>query len=525
MSSPTNRSIRAAFIVALGGLIFGLDAVLISGGNASIRSEFQLTDSQLGWVVSAAGWGVLPALLIVGPLVNKIGRKHTLILIAALYVVSAVTSVISTNWIMLAYARALGGMAFTSLSVASMYIGEIAPPKARGKMVSVNQLNIGIGIFLAFLINWFLAKIAGEGALTVNWFGAELGLWRWMLGVEIIPAIIWLLLLMGIPKSPRWLFGVGREEEALDMLRLTVPSDKVDATLSEIRSGAQGEDALSVGQSLSELFSSHMSKALLIGLLVAILQPLTGINNLLYYAPIVFEQSGSGTNAAFQSTVAIGVIAMVATGIAILIIDRVGRRPLLIVGLASAAACLLLAGWGFSQASYILNAVDLEALPAGVPVEALQPLLGVEYSSDVAFKNALVDTMGLDSARQFEGEMIKASVEGLNAGLIIFGLLGFVAAFNVSIGPIMWVLFSEIFATRVRGIAIALCALVTSLVSAGLAKVFPQLLAGIGAANVFLMFGAIIAIGLVLVYFVVPETKNKSIEEIEAAFKGKKATA
>ncbi len=519
------RSVRAAFIVALGGLIFGLDAVLISGGNASIRSEFQLTDSQLGWVVSAAGWGVLPALLVVGPLVNWIGRKHTLILIAAMYVISAVTSVISTDWLMLAYARALGGMAFTSLSVASMYIGEIAPPQVRGKMVSVNQLNIGIGIFLAFLINWFIANAAGEGVLIVNWLGMEVSLWRWMLGVEIIPAIIWLVLLLGIPKSPRWLYGVGRADEAREMLALTVPADKVESTFDEIKNSSLGENSLGIIPSIVELCTTHLGKAMLIGLLVAILQPLTGINNLLYYAPIVFEQSGSGTNAAFQSTIAIGVIAMVATGVAILIIDRVGRRPLLSYGLAAAAICLLLAGWGFSQASYVLSAEDLTTLSQGVPIDALQPLLGVEYGSDVAFKNALVEALGLDTARQFEGELIKASVEGLNAGVIIFGLLGFVAAFNVSIGPIMWVLFSEVFPTRVRGIAIAACALVTSLVSAGLAKVFPQLLAESGASNVFLMFGGIIAIGLVAVYFLVPETKNKSIEEIEALFKGGKAGA
>ncbi|MFC7292722.1 MFS transporter [Hirschia litorea] len=520
MKISENRAILSAMIVAFGGFIFGLDIVLISGGIAAFRSEFLLNDAQVGWVVSAAGWGVLPVLLLVGPLTNKIGRKNTLIVIAAMYIVSAVGSVLATNWVMLAVARALGGMAFTSLSVAAMYIGEVAPPNARGKMVSINQLNIGIGITVAFLVNLAIASMAAPGATTVSMFGVETGMWRWMLGVEIIPAIIWLVLLLGIPKSPRWLYSVGREAEARDVLAKMMPGEHVDAGMEEIRASAQGNGTISNLQGIKELFSTHLSKALFVGVLVAVLQPLTGINNLLYYAPIVFEQAGAGTNAAFISSVGLGVLAMAFTAIAIVVIDRVGRRPLLIGGLAVAAACMLIAGWSFSQAHYMIDMVDLDVLAATMPTEALKSLVGVEFANDVAFKNALVDTLGFDDARKFEGVLIKTAVEGLNAGLVISCILGFVAAFNISIGPIMWVLFSEIFPTRVRGVAISACALVTSLVSAGAAMVFPVLLSGAGAGAVFLLFGVIIVVGAVLIYMLVPETKNKTIEQIEATFKG-----
>ncbi len=520
MSVLQNKAVFSALVVAFGGFIFGLDIVLISGGISAFRSEFLLNDAQVGLVVSAAGWGVLPVLFVVGPLTNKIGRKNTLIVIAAMYIVSAVGSVFASNWVMLAWARALGGMAFTSLSVAAMYIGEVAPANVRGKMVSINQLNIGIGLTVAFLLNLAIASMALPGETTVSILGIETGMWRWMLGVEIIPAILWLILLFGIPKSPRWLYGVGRKEEAREVLSLMMPDERADEELKALEQSALGEETIDNWQSVKELVSTHLNKALLVGLLVAVLQPLTGINNLLYYAPIVFEQAGAGTNAAFISSVGLGVLAMVFTGVAILIIDKVGRRPLLIGGLSMAAFCMLVAGWTFSQASYGLQADDLVVLASSVPTESLQAIVGVEYPNDVAFKNALVEVLGFDDARKFEGALIKVGVQNLNAGLVIACILGFVAAFNISIGPIMWVLFSEIFPTRVRGIAISACALVTSLVSAGAAMVFPVLLSGSGAAIVFLMFGGIITVGLALIYFLVPETKNKTIEQIEATFKG-----
>ncbi len=520
MSISQNKAVLSAMIVAFGGFIFGLDIVLISGGISAFRSEFLLNDAQVGLVVSAAGWGVLPVLFIVGPLTNWIGRKNTLIVIAAMYVVSAVGSVLATDWVMLAWARALGGMAFTSLSVAAMYIGEVAPAKVRGKMVSFNQLNIGIGLTVAFLLNLAISNMAEPGQTTVTMFGVETGMWRWMLGVEIIPAIIWLVLLIGIPKSPRWLYSVGREEEAREVLTQMVPNEKIDEGMEEIRASTLGEEGLSIWRAIKELVTTHLWKALAVGMLVAILQPLSGINNLLYYAPIVFEQVGAGTNAALLSSVGLGVLAMIATIVAIVIIDELGRRPLLIGGLLLGSLCMLAVGWNFSQASYGIQADDIAVLAASMPTDALQSIVGVEYPNDVAFKNALVDVLGFDDARKYEGQLIKVGVQGLNAGLIIASILGFVAAFNISIGPIMWVLFSEIFPTRVRGIAISACALVTSLVSAGAAMVFPKLLAVAGASSMFLLFGIIIAIGLVLIYFFVPETKNKTIEQIEATFKG-----
>lgn len=521
MSILQNKAILSAMIVAFGGFVFGLDIVLIAGGASAIRSEFLLNDWQFGLVMSAAPWGVLVVLLFVGPLANKIGRKNTLIVIAAMYIVSAVGSVMATNWVMLALARALGGMAFTSLSISALYIGEVAPKNLRGTMVSANQLNIGIGILVAYLINLWIASVAAPDTFMLSAFGIEVSMWRWMLAAEILPAIVWLVLLLGVPKSPRWLYNSGRTEEAKEVLSVTVSPEEVDAQLEEFRQSALANPGIiSNWNSLKELFSTHLKTALLIGLLVAVLQPMTGINNLLYYAPIVFEQAGAGTKAAFLSSVGIGVLAVISTGVAIAIIDKVGRRPLLIYGLSAGALCMLLASWSLAQASYVLEADDLVTFAGSMPVENLQALVGVEYSSDVAFKNALVEAMGFDGARKYEGALIKEAVQGLNAGVVIACILGFVAAFNLSIGPIMWVLFSEIFPTRVSGVAISICAMVTSGVSAIAANVFPALLAISGAPALFMIFGIAIITGLVLIYFFVPETKGKTIEQIEATFKG-----
>lgn len=521
MNVSENKAVLSAMIVAFGGFIFGLDIVLISGGISAFRSEFLLNDAQVGWVVSAAGWGVLPVLLVVGPLTNKIGRKNTLMVIAAMYILSAVGSVLATNWVMLAWARALGGMAFTSLSVSAMYIGEVAPPNMRGKMVSANQLNIGIGITVAFILNMIIAKLATPGETMVTLFGIEASMWRWMLGVEILPAIVWLLLLAGIPKSPRWLYNSGREDEARSVLSGMMSPEDAEKEMQEFHENAEArEGGISNWRSIKELFTTHLHMALLIGLLVAALQPLTGINNLLYYAPIVFEQVGAGTNAALLASVGLGILGVISTAIAIAVIDKVGRLPLMLGGLSLAAVCMLVAGWTFGQASYVLDASDLDALAASMPVESLQSLVGVEFANDVLFKNALVETMGFDAAREHEGALIKIGVDGLNAGLVIASILGFQAAFNISIGPIMWVLFSEIFPTRVSAVGISICAMMTSAVSAMAAKVFPALLASAGASVVFMTFGVIIVVGIVLVYLLVPETKNKSIEQIEATFKG-----
>lgn len=516
MTSSEKRAVRSALIVALGGFIFGLDAALISGGITSIREQFGLNDIEIGTVVSAPGFGVLFALLVTGAVCDKFGRKMTLLIIAALYLVSAISSFLAPTYEFLVGARFLGGLAFTSLSVASIYIGEIAPPKARGKLVSVNQLTIVVGLAIAFFINYGIFLLAKSDAGWVTGLGIDAEPWRWMLGVEIIPATAWLLLLLTIPQSPRWLFEKGRTEEA----RKVLESLGEDESVAIIFEKDADRPPFTVLGSLNSLSTTHLRAAAFVGLIVAFVQPLTGINSIMFYAPVVFEQLGIGESAALVQTIAVGLVSVVFTLIALSLIDRIGRRPLLLVGLSLIIVSLCLSAYGFHSARYVLTEDTLATLAAGGSIDtaALSSLAGQEFTSDVSFKRALVEALGFDAARAAEGDLMAAAAQ-INPWLIILGVMGLVAAFNLSIGPIMWVMLSEVFPISVRSVAITGCALFTSLLNYFVQQAFPWQLANWGAANVFLFYAGCVVFGLFGIYFKVPETKNKSIEEIEDEFR------
>lgn len=516
MTNSEKRAVRSALIVALGGFIFGLDAALISGGITSIREQFGLSDIEIGTVVSAPGFGVLFALLVTGTVCDKLGRKNTLLIIASLYLVSAIASFLAPTYEFLVGARFLGGLAFTSLSVASIYIGEIAPPSVRGKLVSVNQLTIVVGLAIAFFINYGIFLLAQSDAAWVTALGIRAEPWRWMLGVEIIPAIAWLLLLLTIPRSPRWLIEKGRTDEARRVL-ISLGEENAQAVIFEKE---EGRPPFTVIGSLKALSGSYLRAAAFVGLIVAFVQPLTGINSIMFYAPVVFEQLGIGESAAMVQTIAVGLVSVVFTVIALSLIDRIGRRPLLLVGLCLIIASLCLSAYGFHSARYLLLEEDILALAAtgGMDAAALMPMAGQEFLSDVEFKRALVENLGFDVARAAESDLMVVAAQ-INPWLIIFGVMGLVAAFNLSIGPIMWVMLSEVFPISVRSVAITGCALFTSLLNYFVQQSFPWQLANWGAANVFLFYAACVVVGLIGVYFKVPETKGKSIEEIEEEFR------
>jgi len=513
------RAIISAVIVTIGGFIFGLDAALISGAIGQISEQFALSDLELGAVVGAPGFGVLFALVVTGAICDRIGRRKTLILIAALYLVSAITSAIAPSFTTLVLARGLGGLAFTSLSVASIYIGEVAPARMRGRLVALNQLNIVIGLSVAFFISYFLFNLANSGAAwTVEWGIAD-QTWRWMLGAEIIPALIWLVGLLYVGESPRWLYRNGRKEQSeIEAARL-YPPETANEIMAEIRADADGEEAgFPIKKVLQELFGTHLRKALFVALLVALVQPLTGINAILFYAPLVFEQVGVGEDAALAQAVIVGLVSVVFTALALFLVDRLGRRFLINVGLTAAGLSLLLCWWAFSQATYILQSDDLTALAGSVDTGALGALVGQPFADDVSFKAAMVDALGFDAARAREGELIAAAIT-VNSTAILFGIVAFIAAYNFSIGPVLWIALSELFPTRVRGVAVTACAFVVSLMSYFVQQFFPWQLANWGAATVFLFYAAIIFTGLVLLFWKLPETKGKTIEEIEETFR------
>ena len=517
MTNFKRNAFTFSTIVALGGFVFGLDAALISGTVNYLVQEFGLSDWQLGTAVSAPGLGVLIALPFAGFASNYFGRKKTLQIIAALYLVSAVSSTLAPSYWMLVAARFLGGLAFSSITLASMYIGEIAPPKWRGKLVSMTQINIVIGLSAAYFINYLIQSATLSGADWVETLGITKYTWRWMLGSEIIPAIIWFFLLMIIPRSPYWLMYQGRVEEARNTLSKIIPEEEIPQKLEEMQSSMHdGQDDRSIGTQLKEIFSRPMRIIVIIAITIAIAQQSTGINAILFYAPTVIEQIGIGTNAAFQQAIWFGLTSVVFTVLSLMLIDRFGRRRMIIWGMFWIVASLAVCSWGFNKARYTLSEEVITELSEIPDAERLTSITGVEYRSDIKFKQALMSTIGEEDARKFSSLLLQKAAN-MNGMLIFIGILSFIAAFHFSVGPIMWVLFSEIFPISVRGIAIPFFALITSLTSYLVQQFFPWQLSTMGSSSIFLFYAITVAIGLVILYRFLPETKNMSIEEIEAS--------
>jgi MFS family permease len=381
-------------------------------------------------------------------------------------------------------------------------------------MVSFNQLNIVVGISAAFFTNYLILRLGQADTGWAHTLGLGTYNWRWMLGLETLPAVLYFVGLFFVPESPRWLMLKGRDQEAGAILTRAVGEAEAHGELGEIRASL-ARDAGKAKGSVRDLLAPAMRLVLTIGIVVAILQQITGINSVFFYAPMIFEQSGIGTDASFAQAVLVGLTNLVFTIVAILVIDRIGRKPLLNLGLAGIAVSMFVLAFGFSSATYTLTGEARSALPAEVDVPAVAELEGTTFESDVEYKQALRTALGDERATRYESEFIGAAI-AMNPWLVLFGIIGFVAAFAVSLGPVMWVLFSELFPNRVRGIAISFVGLINSGVSFGVQLVFPWELATFGSATTFLLYGLFAAVGLVFVVMVVPETKGRSLEELEA---------
>lgn len=513
---------RAAFffatVVAMGGLIFGIDAVLISGTTSFLTAEFGLTEGQLGGLVSSTLLGVLIALPFVGPMCNSMGRKRVIQLIAILYLVSAIGSTIAPSYWTLYLARFIGGLAFSSITLASMYIGEIAPPKLRGKLVAMTQINIVIGLTAAYFINDFIFKASISGAEWAKSIGIVDYTWRWMLGSEILPAALWLVLLCFIPESPSWLFYKGRESEARSVLTKLLPADQIDHHIEEMRESmklnAKEHDILT---QLKEIFGRRMLLVAVIAFTIAIAQQASGINAILFYATTIVEQLGFGTNAAFTWTVLFGVTSLIFTIVALLLVDKLGRRPLIIGGMIWIIASLGLGAYSFSKATYQLSEQAIEEIRSAGKLpnpERLAGLVGVAFGSDIEFKRAVQEKLGEKDARNNQSVLIEKSAK-MDAKLIFVCMLSFIAAFHFSVGPVMWIIFSEIFPISLRGIAIPLFGLISTFISWTVATFFPVQLASMGMAATLLTYAGCVTVGVIILFFTLKETKGLSIEEIQ----------
>ena len=455
MTQSTGYLTTTALIVALGGFLMGFDVSVISGVVRFVEAEFDLGPLQLGWVVSSLSLTAAAGMLASGPLSDRLGRRPVLRITAVLFAVSAIASAVAPDYITLVLARMLGGLGVgAALIVAPMYIAEMAPPASRGRFVSFNQLNIVVGISAAFFSNYLILTFGESGAAWSQALRLGEWNWRWMLGIETLPAVAYLFALLRVPESPRWLAMRGRDAESMAVLERVAGPDAA-AVLREVKESIAAEARLGRA-SWSVLLHPSLRLVMTIGIVVGILQQITGINAVFFYAPMIFEQSGIGTNAAFMQAALVGLVNLVFTVVAMAMIDRVGRRPLLGFGLAGIAGCMLLLAWGFGAA------------------------------------------------------------DDANPRLILFAIIGFVASFAVSLGPVMWVLFSELFPNRVRGVAISFVGLVNSATAFLVTLVFPWQLQSLGSATTFLLYGLFAVAGLVFVMRILPETKGHSLEELEA---------
>jgi|SaaInl0LU_22_DNA_1037365.scaffolds.fasta_scaffold06737_3 sugar porter (SP) family MFS transporter len=452
MQRISAQVISYSFIVALGGFVFGFDASVISGTVSFITEQFSLTPWQQGFVVSAPSLGALLAMFFAGALSDRYGRKRILITVSIIYLISAIASAFAVNFSMLAGARLIGGLAFCSLMIAPLYIAEISTPEHRGKLVSINQFNIVIGLSASYFTNyWLLLLSQTPDSWLLNVTSAE-NVWRWMLGLEIVPALLWSVLLLKVVETPRWLMTQNRYKEAEFSAKKLDISDVV-TFMQNVRLSLH-QNHLSIREKIRIIISPKLRLPLIVGLVIGVVQQLTGINVIFFYAPTIFEQSGIGTDTAFIQAIWVGLINVIFTIVAVWAIDEFGRKPLLLFGLGGIVISMSLCAYGFQDP------------------------------------------------------------DALNPRLILFAILMFVASFAMSLGPVMWVLFSEIFPNHIRGIAISIVTVVNSLCSFLVQLIFPWELSNFGPVITFLSYAVVAAIGLIFVLFFLPETKGKSLEAI-----------
>jgi sugar porter (SP) family MFS transporter len=448
------RSIRIALVAALGGFLLGFDATVISGAVPFIRDYFGLGGAAgslaLGWAVSSLGWGAMAGNLGTGVLSDRYGRRPVLLLTAALFLGSSLLAALAHSYPTFILARVLGGLAVgAAILIAPIYIAEISPPERRGLLVATNQLMIVIGISASFFSN-DLIMTSGAGG------------WRWMLGVEAIPSLLFLALLTTVPESPRWLLARGRRQQALEVLR-SVRGPAAERELERIEAAPPRGAG-----SWSALLGPRMRFVMVFAAGLAFFQQITGINAVLYYLPTIFAQAGGGLASAFRQAAAVGAVNLVMTLVAMRWIDRLGRKPLLILGTSGMAAALLAIGWAFRTG------------PGGAQGPVGHP------------------------------------------ATVLFAVVVFVASFAISLGPVTWVMVAEIFPNEQRALAVSVVGFWNALVSATVTLLFPWEIAHWGASATFFGYGLLAVAALAFILLLGPETRGKTLEEIERALLGKR---
>jgi sugar porter (SP) family MFS transporter len=442
-------------VAAMGGLLFGWDWVVIGGAKPFFQRYFELTsEAQIGWANSCALIGCLVGALMAGALSDRFGRKRLLILAALLFAVTSIGNGLAQNFTVFIAWRMMGGVAIgLASSLSPMYISEVAPAQMRGKLVAINQLTIVIGILLAQVINWWLVRNLPQGAtdefIKNSWFGQQ-G-WRWMFGLTAAPSLLFLLGMFFVPESPRWLAKFGRTEQAREVLRRVGGDSYANAAVSEIQSTLSSEEVQHVR--FVDLLDPRMFKVLLLGVVLAVFQQWCGINVIFNYAEEIFRAAGYDISSVLKNIAWTGSVNLVFTFVALGTVDRVGRRPLMLLGAAG---------------------------------------LAVIYVA-----------MGLCYAK---------GVQGLPVLLLVLAAIG---CYAMSLAPVTWVVISEIFPNRIRGAAMSVAVMALWIACFILTYSFPMLNAKLGSAGTFWLYAGICVAGLAFIFFKLPETKGKTLEQIE----------
>jgi MFS transporter, SP family, galactose:H+ symporter len=437
----------AAIFSALGGLLFGYDTGVISGAILFIEQEFALSSLYIGIVVSAVLIGAVIGAAIGGDLADHVGRRKMIFVAALIFALGAIGTSVTPNIVLLILGRIVVGVAIGIASeVTPLYISEIAPAKMRGSLVSLNQLAITIGIVVSYLVDYALAPSSG---------------WRYMLGFAAVPAVILGLGMLPLPDTPRWLMNHNEPDKALKVLkRIRGNNVDVEKEMDEIQQGLKKQKA-----GRAELLNPLVKPALIIGVGLAVFQQITGINTVIYYAPKIFQFAGVvSSSSAIFATLLVGIVNVIFTIVAIMLLDRIGRRPLLLVGLAGMVSSLILLGISF----YFTN---------------------------------LIGSLG---------------------DLATVGLMVYVASFAIGLGPVFWLLVSEIYPLRVRGLAMSIASEANWGSNLIVALTFLTLIQFLGKSGTFWFYAAVGILAWIFAYFLVPETKGRTLEEIESHWRAGK---
>ncbi len=493
-------TVLISLIVALGGFLLGFDSAVISGAVKGITSYFEMTDAMLGFAVGCVIFGAMAGNLLAGPMADKFGRKYVLIAVAALFTISASWSALATGYTEFIIARIIGGIGIGgAILIAPIYIAEIAPPRLRGSLVSFNQLNIVIGISVAYFSNYFLVNYGEES-------------WRWMLGVEAIPAFIYFLALFTVPRSPRWLIlKLNKVKTARKILQKIGGEEYGEITVLEIQ---RGQARMEEKGRLTDLFKSKYATIMIIALGIAFFQQITGINAIFYYAPTIFEQAGGSTDSSFLQAIVVGLTNLVFTLVAIWLIDKLGRKPLLLIGTSFMTLALLLATLAFNNATYDFEEASLQKIGNTETKEALAEFEGRSFASQSELFTEVRTKLNEEQFLDFKRNEITNFIS-INANLVLIAILLYVASFAISLGPVMWTLISEVFPSKIKGIAISVVGFFNSLVSFSVTQIFPWELSNLGPTTTFAIYALLSFLAILFVMKYVIETKGKTLEEVE----------